>query len=372
MSKARKKFPYPRRRFLRGLSRWLGRIILPIFFRIEFRGMENFPRKGPVLVVANHVAVMEAVLMTVYTPWQVELIGGSDIPNEFFIGIIIRSYGFIPVRRGRMERSALKHAVDVLNQEGVIGLFPEGGTWNIGRMRPQTGVAWLSNQGNAPVVPIGFGGLQGALGAAARFKRPRLVMNVGKPLPPADIPVGTAKKNALESYSQQVINAIHQLVPEEERRQVTIENERFELEATVGHNGSGWENPPAELRIDHPSGLSRFLHNGVILKVYQKNLNRDVTALQEIAHTQDPAEIAAAADRVLDYLENENPYLLTYRFGGPEADNMRKGVEELRELARWAEKTDHNLKIVPIRKYYSLIEQREVVQTEQERFENWM
>lgn len=35
-------------------------------------------------------------------------------------------------------------------------------------MRTQTGVAWLSYHGQAPVLPVGFGGTSGAMGKALR------------------------------------------------------------------------------------------------------------------------------------------------------------------------------------------------------------
>ena len=83
-------------------------------------------------------------------------------------------------------------------------------------MRPQTGVAWLSLQGNAPVLPIGFGGLAGALGDAFRFKRPKLTMNIGKLIPPATIPEGRKRKEVLEEYATEILDRITELVPEED------------------------------------------------------------------------------------------------------------------------------------------------------------
>ncbi|KAA3659111.1 MAG: 1-acyl-sn-glycerol-3-phosphate acyltransferase [Chloroflexi bacterium] len=371
MQNKQKTYAYPRNRLFRIPARALGRLILPLAFRLKINGKENFPKNGPLLVVANHVAVMEAVLMTVYTPWLVELIGGSDIPHEKTTDWIINAYSYIPVKRGHTDRSALKNALGVLAQNGVIGLFPEGGTWAAGRMRPQTGVAWLSYQGNAPVLPIGFGGLAGALGDAFRLKRPKLTMNIGKVIPADSIPPDRKRKEYLEEYAIKILDSINDLVPLEDRQKTTIRDECFELETAVKHTTT-WQNPPANLDIIHRSGLARFLHSPVILKVYKKNLNRDIRAIQDIAQTRNPEEIANTLIQVLDYLDNENPYFFTYRFGGPEADNMRKGIEELLKLARWAADSNHILKIVPIRRYYSLEKQREVIQYEQERFENWM
>ena len=65
---------YPRNWLVRAFLRVLGRIILPVFFRIKIEGKENFPKTGPVILIGNHNAAMEAVLMVIYSPWQVELV----------------------------------------------------------------------------------------------------------------------------------------------------------------------------------------------------------------------------------------------------------------------------------------------------------
>jgi len=63
-------------------------------------------------------------------------------------------------------------------------LFPEGGIWYPGAKEAKRGVAWLSHRADAPILPIGFGGLEGALDAIFKLKRPELVMNDGTLIPP--------------------------------------------------------------------------------------------------------------------------------------------------------------------------------------------
>jgi 1-acyl-sn-glycerol-3-phosphate acyltransferase len=373
MQKERYTLPYPRRRVARSIARMAGRLVLPIVFRVHVSGTHNFPRTGPLLVVGNHVAVMEAVLMAVYTPWQVETLGAADVPHEKVSEVAMRFYGFIPVRRGHVDRPALSKALDVLRQGGVIGIFPEGGIWEAGKMRPQTGVAWLSCRGDAPVLPIGYGGTAGALGAALRLRRPRLTMKVGELLPAVSLRPGMARREYLEKYATEVMEAVAALVPAEERRQPSrIEREQFELEVKVGGAGGGWESPAEGVEIEHKAGLARLLHSPGILKVFRKNLRMEVGALQDIVSADNAQEIADAAASVLGYLEGENPYFLAYRFGPRDAEEMQAGLEELLELAKWAAQSGYSLKLKPIRRYYSAAEEREIVQTRQGRFEDWM
>ena len=363
---------YPRKRIARGAVRLLGRLVLPAAFRIDVVGRENFPRRGPLIVVGNHVAVMEGVLMTVFTPWQVELLGARDIPHERVTEIAIRVFGFIPVRRGHVDRPALSKALEVLEQGGVIGIFPEGGIWDAGAMRAQTGVAWLSYRANTPVLPIGFSGTLGALGAAFKFKRPELQMRIGQPIPAASPPAGQARKAYLQDYATQVVEAIKALLPADDpTRQVRVVDERFELQVAVrGQDGSP-ESYPADLAIRHATALAKFLHRPAILKIFKSNLRLPIDPLQDLENQHDAGAIVTAIESILGYLRDENPYLLTYRFGPREAEEMEIGLQELLALARWAASSEFSLVVTPMRRYFSPEIGKEIVQVEQGAFRHW-
>lgn len=363
---------YPRNKLMRNFMRFLGRVVLPVAFRLDIHGEENFPNKGPLLVVGNHVAMMEAVLMTVFTPWLVEMVGSADIPQEGLTESVLRFYGYIPLRRGRTDRAAMNMALDVLRQGGIVGIFPEGGIWELGAKKPHTGVAWLSAQANAPVLPIGFSGTLGALTAAFQLKRPRLCMQVGQALPAAVAPRGAERKAYLESYAEQIMAKVADLLPADDpSRKPEALNERFELRVNLFTAENAPVTIPLQLTIHHPEALAKFLHRPIILKIFKKNLKMPVDALEGLDAEQSPIRIADAIRYVLDYLGGENPYLLTYRFGPKEGEAMKLGLEELYRLARWAEERGLSLKVVPIRRYLTP-DQREVVQVKQGQFGEWM
>jgi len=364
---------YPRRIIARSTTRILGRLLLPIAFRIKISGQEHFPKRGPLIVVGNHAAAMEAVLMAVYTPWQVEMLGAADIPHERVTQVAIKIFGFIPVNRGHVDRPALARALDVLKQKGIVVIFPEGGIWQTGERRAQTGVAWLSYRAGAPVLPIGFGGTMGALGAALKLQRPELTMNVGEPMPAARLPQGKARKVYLAEYAGQVLDAVSALLPADDpARRVTIADERFELQvATLGPDGAP-ANYPAGLAIRHATALAKLLHQPAILKIFTQNLRLPTRPLEELDDRPDAAVIADATRSILDYLRDENPYLLTYRFGPQEAEAMQAGLEELLAVAQWTSEAGFALAITPIRRFYSLDQGKEVVQIKQGSFEQWM
>ena len=369
----RYKVAYPRNRFRRSLARVLGRIILPLAFRIKVIGKENFPSEGPLIIVGNHTAIMEVVLMAIYPPWLVEFVGSVDIPHEPLFDLAIRYYQFIPVKRGHIERDSLHRAAGILKQKGIIGIFPEGGIWNPGTMRAQTGVAWLSYHTKTPVLPIAFGDASGALANAFRLKRPKLSMYVGEPLPPATVPRGKARKAALEAYAAQVMERVYDILPENEQtQQLKILDEAFALEVKAHHNGDEEYPVPEQFLIQNDLALAKFLHRPVILRIFSRNLRLPTKALQNLDTIHDPKQVMEATNIVLNYLENDNPYLLTYRFGPKEGEAMQAGLNELRTLAAWAIESDLSLKITPIRRYHVEGNEKEFVQMSQQNYDEWM
>jgi len=364
---------YPRRILARTLVRTLGRGLLPLLFQVDIEGKENFPEGGPLLVVGNHRAIMEAVLIAIYTPWQIEPLGASDVPHERFVQLALDAYGYIPVNRGHFDRRALLQALEVLNQEGVVAIFPEGGIWDAGRMRAQTGVAWLSYRANAPVLPIGFGGTLGALGDGLRLKRPRLTMRVGEVIEAARLPDDQSRKAYLQAYAERTVDAIQALLPPEDRADApAIHNERFKLRVEVCEEGDVPTSQPEGLSIDHGDALAELLHSAPIMKIFTSNLDLPTRPLQYLDRQPRPAEIAEAAASILRYLDEDNPYLLTYRVGPQRADAMERGLEELLELARWAHNTGLSLDITPVRRYTSPETGEEVAETRQGAFKGWM
>ena len=57
------KIKYPRRILIRQSLRLLGRGLMPLLTRAQISGRDNFPHKGPVILVGNHTAAMEVVMM---------------------------------------------------------------------------------------------------------------------------------------------------------------------------------------------------------------------------------------------------------------------------------------------------------------------
>jgi 1-acyl-sn-glycerol-3-phosphate acyltransferase len=337
---------------------------MPLLTRTEIRGRERFPREGPLLVVGNHIAAMEVVLMVIYAPRQLELLGPGDLPPHGAIGAIAGFYGFTGVLRGQPDRSALTKMLGVLRQGGVVGLFPEGGIWDTGPREAKRGVAWLSQQAQAPVLPIGFGGVKGALDEMFRLKRPRLSMNVGQLMPPVQCPRGKGRKACLQAAATEILDAVMDLVPASERPdQVEPLDERFELEVTVRDREGEKVAVPEHLALAHGEALCKFFYRPALLNIFYKDVHLPVDALKDLGEERDPRRIAGALQAILGYLD-KNPYFFTYRFGREGGGAMGEGIRELHALVVWAVEAGASVQIRATRRYYLPGGDEEVVETD--------
>lgn len=356
---------YPRNHLARLGLKALGRLLLSTLADVKISGRENLPGRGPLLVVGNHVGVMEVAMMVVYLPWQIEIVGVGDIPVDPRFAWVANSYGYIPIQRGRMDRLAMRRALSVLEQGGVVGIFPEGGIWDTRLKEAHTGVSWLSYRAGVPVLPIGFGGMVGAVSALTGFKRPRLSMNIAGLLPAVEPQPGMPLKDSLQESARKILGHVEQLIPEQDQMKAPqLLDERFELQVELFDPNDKPVQPPPELAIQHASALSLFFFRPVLLDIFRRNLQRPVEVLQHLEGRLDPQRVAAATGAILAYLKDENPYLLSYRFGYQTAGAMQVGLQELDALSRWAAEQGCRLKLTPIHRYRLPGRDDEIVETD--------
>lgn len=111
----------PLYRFLRPIITFFMRLI----FRVKYINKHNIPKKGPYILVGNHksnfdcVLVISSVKETVHFLAKKELIDGK-------LGFFFKKMGIIPVDRKKRNKEAMNAAREVLENKGVVGIFPEG------------------------------------------------------------------------------------------------------------------------------------------------------------------------------------------------------------------------------------------------------
>ncbi|MEM5776193.1 MAG: lysophospholipid acyltransferase family protein, partial [Anaerolineaceae bacterium] len=248
------------KRFARKVLRLLARLLLRGFTRTRALGLEHVPPAGPVIIAGNHAGLMELVLLAAFLPVEAEFIGSGDIPLDPRFAWLADLWGYIPVKRGVLDRAAIHAGSLALKNGGALVIFPEGGIWNPGAMQPHTGVALFSLLTRSPVLPVGMSGTQGAL--AAVLRRPKLQMTVGTLIPPVtETPPDGSRKEHLQRYAGLVMERIRALLPDE-AEPASPRNEQYTFDM---ERGGGGITQSQDVPVAYRPALGKFLLHPIIL-----------------------------------------------------------------------------------------------------------
>lgn len=129
-----------------------------IFLRLEISGTENIPKNGPVVIASNHLSLLDPPIIGVATPRKIHFMA----KQELFIpvlGAIYKTLGAFPVRRGAADRSAIKHGIDLLLDEKVLAIFPEGTRSKNGKLgKAEPGALMMAGKARAVIIPTAVKG----------------------------------------------------------------------------------------------------------------------------------------------------------------------------------------------------------------------
>ena len=139
-----------------------GAVVKPLmrfWFRIRVEGGDNVPKDGPVILASNHRSNMDPVLLASALHRPVAFMAKA----ELFVGPlgwIMRWIGQFPVKRGGIDREALRRTDAVLARGSMLGLFPEGtrGDGRFSAVHP--GLAYIVVRQRCPVLPVAIFGTE--------------------------------------------------------------------------------------------------------------------------------------------------------------------------------------------------------------------
>jgi len=206
------------------LTNMILRLLVNVLTQWEVSGAENVPLEGPLIVVANHISFLDGVYLAMVIPRHLHFFmkvkGGLDLP---VIGGFIGLWGAFPVRRGVVDRKALGRSLDLLKQDEVLGIFPEGtrgrGADTHKLKRAKAGVTVIAIRSGAPILPVGITGTEHPLSRRSGWfglRRPKVRINIGEPFTLPDYE-GQFNRQTLFTATSDVMYRIADLLPPEYR-----------------------------------------------------------------------------------------------------------------------------------------------------------
>lgn len=184
--------------FLMRLVAWF---MVSMVYRVKYKGLDNIPTDGPVVVVCNHVTFVDPLILGGRIRRPVRFVMYYKIFQKGLMKPLFKAAKTIPIASPKESVEIMENAFasvkTALEDNNVVGIFPEGGLTVDGHMAPfKKGIERIINETPVTVVPMALNNLWGSY--FSRYdkrmidRRPRKLwakveLIVGQPIPPEEV-----------------------------------------------------------------------------------------------------------------------------------------------------------------------------------------
>ena len=171
--------------------------VLNMFFRVKVEGVQNLRKAGSkVLIVANHVSLLDGILVAAYLPRKITFAIDSGWGAKWYVKMFSGLVDFYPLNP--TSPLSIRNLIDVVNRGRTVMIFPEGRISVTGSlMKVYEGAGVVAEKSGAKIVPLRIDGAQyskfsyiGDLIKTQMF--PKIKLSI---LPPCEIEVPSHMSN---------------------------------------------------------------------------------------------------------------------------------------------------------------------------------
>ena len=192
------------------------KLLLLSFARWRVKGKQNMPRKGPIIVVANHLSLADPPLLSASMPRHIVFMAKEELFGWHPLSPLVRGFGAIRIRKNMADRRALTQARQVLSRGLALGMFPEGSRSRDHRLQTAyPGAALLALNTSAPILPVAITGTE-KLRGIGWLLRPRIEVKIGQPFSLTGNPAQNRKQEIAQG-TDIIMRHIAELLPPEYR-----------------------------------------------------------------------------------------------------------------------------------------------------------
>jgi 1-acyl-sn-glycerol-3-phosphate acyltransferase len=133
--------------------------LLRLWFRVRISGADHIPREGAAIIAPNHKSFVDAFFVAIATRRRVRYMAKTELFRGP-LGWLFPRLGAFPVRRGETDAEAIETARLILQQGGLLVVFPEGTRVEEADAlgSPHHGAGRLALDSGAPVIPAAISG----------------------------------------------------------------------------------------------------------------------------------------------------------------------------------------------------------------------
>jgi long-chain acyl-CoA synthetase len=159
--------------------------------RLETRGLQQLPAKGPYLICPNHQSYLDGFVLASALPFRVLrslfFVGYSFLFTSRAMKLAARLTNIVPVDPDAHLLRAMKAGAQGLRNGHILCIFPEGGRSFDGLLQEfKKGAAILSRELSVPIIPIAIQGTHRVWPRdSARIRPHKVSIEFGAPVQPS-------------------------------------------------------------------------------------------------------------------------------------------------------------------------------------------
>ena len=133
------------------IVKFLSRILL----RPVIEGEANVPREGGFILATNHTSYFDPPFVGSFSPREMFFMAKEELFRNKAFGWLIWQHNARPVKRGAVDRQAIKSGLDAIARGYGLILFPEGTRSLTDQfLPPKAGLGLLAHKARCPVIPM--------------------------------------------------------------------------------------------------------------------------------------------------------------------------------------------------------------------------
>lgn len=142
-------------------------ILTRTLYKLRIKGLDNLPKDGPILFIANHVSIVDALFIMASINRPVRFIMNEYYYKKWFIHPIARLMDVIPISSTSTTRvllQGMRKAGEALDNGQIVCIFPEGQISHTGKILPfRRGIELISKGRDCPIIPIHLDNVWGSI-----------------------------------------------------------------------------------------------------------------------------------------------------------------------------------------------------------------
>lgn len=178
--------------------RFITWLVLTFMYRIKSKGIKNIPEEGAVIIAANHVSFIDALLLVSEIKRPIRFVMYYKIFNIPIVNWLFKQMGAVPIAGAKEDpvilENCYKKLKEYLDAGEAICIFPEGMITHNGEMNEfKAGIEKIVTMTNAPVIPVGLKGVYGSMFSRKHKLRiprtifRRITLEIGEKIEPENL-----------------------------------------------------------------------------------------------------------------------------------------------------------------------------------------